>query len=92
MLGGGRRYFDALLDKSGERRALGYDPTELLAQLLEVSFASYRALLALGGAKEIPKQINVPRPAKPGSPGGASSKPAPVNWRVLASRLGVSRG
>ena len=40
MLGGGPSYFGALWERAHERAELGYDTTELMAQLLELSFAS----------------------------------------------------
>ena len=83
LLGGGRPYFDALLDTAKRRAEVGWDQTELLAQLVEISFASYRALLALTGARRIPDQVKVRRPGAPPR--------KPVSWRVLAARLGADR-
>jgi hypothetical protein len=34
----------------------------MLASLIEVNFAQYRALLALAGVKNVPAQIKLPRP------------------------------
>lgn len=82
MLGGGPSYFGALWERAHERAELGYDTTELMAQLLEVSFASYRCLLVLTGAKHVPDQIKVRRPGQ---------KRKAVNWRTLAARLGGER-
>ena len=86
LLGGGPVYFDALLDTATRRAEAGYDTTELLAQLVEISFASYRVLLGLAGAKQIPTQYKVPRPG-----GESRAKPERVNWRVLAARVGGER-
>jgi hypothetical protein len=84
LLGGGQSYFDALLETSQRRAAVGYDQTELLAKLVEISFASYRALLALTGTKKIPEQIKVKRP---GEPPGQRQRRQGVNWRQLAARM-----
>jgi len=62
LMAGGRDYFDALVQRADNRMSLGYESTELLATLVEVTFASYRALLALAGVKNLPEQIKVPRP------------------------------
>ena len=86
LLGGGQSYFDAMLDTASRRAEVGYDPTELLAQLVEISFGMYRALLGLGGVKHIPNQIRVQRPTR------QHEKRPTVNWRVLAARLGGERG
>lgn len=84
LIGGGRAYFDALLEKAEQRSQIGYDSTELLAQLVEINFAMYRALLAMGGNKQIPDQHRVRRPG--------TSRQQTVNWRHLAGRLGGARG
>lgn len=83
LLGGGQDYFDALLAEAQERRRLGWDVPEMLATLIEISFANYRALLALGGAKSIPGQLKIDRPWQ--------KKPR-VSWRELQRFLGGSRG
>jgi len=59
---GGRDYFDALVTRVSTRESVGYNLTELMAALVEINFAQYRALVALGGGKNIPDQIKVPRP------------------------------
>jgi hypothetical protein len=76
---GGRAYFDALLDRATERNQLGWTSETMLANLLEVSFASYRVLLALMGAKNIPQPLSVPRPGLPVR--------RAVNWRELQRRV-----
>jgi len=62
LLAGGRDYFDALVERADARRSIGFDTNELLATLVEIAFAQFRALLALGGADKVPDQLNVPRP------------------------------
>jgi hypothetical protein len=62
LLAGGRTYFDALVAELSEERQNGWDVNEQLATLIEISWAQYRALLALAGAKQIPAQIKLPRP------------------------------
>lgn len=80
LLGGGQLFFDSLVERVGERTRLGYESTELLAGILEVSWASYRALLALSGAKSIPQPIHVERP-------GERAKRTRASWRELAQRV-----
>jgi hypothetical protein len=86
LLGGGRDYFDALLTEVQERRRLGWDTPEMLASLVEISFASYRALLALAGAKQIPDQLNVERPWQ------QKQRRPRMNWRELQRFLSGRRG
>jgi hypothetical protein len=62
LLRGGQSYFDALVHEAVERRRVGWDVHELLACLVELSHAQYRALLSLAGAKQIPDQLKVERP------------------------------
>jgi hypothetical protein len=84
LLAGGRAYFDALCDKAAERRRIGWDQHEMLASLAEISFAQYRTLLALSGAKEIPDPLRIRRP------GEVERKRERISWRDL-KRI-VSRG
>lgn len=81
LLGGGRDYFDALCERARARRQIGWDIHELLAELLEVSFASYRALLALTGSKDLPAPLAVRRP------GEEQRKPERISWRELQRRM-----
>jgi hypothetical protein len=85
LLGGGRNYFDALLAEAQERRRIGWEVPEMLATLIEVQFASYRALLALGGAKTVPDPLKIPRPWQ-------EKKRERVSWRELQAFLGGRRG
>jgi len=62
LLAGGRDFFDALVEEVSEERQNGWVVEEMLASLIEVNYAQYRALLALAGAKSIPNQIKLPRP------------------------------
>jgi hypothetical protein len=83
LLGGGQLYFDALVERASERARVGYDTTELLAGLVEISYASYRALLAMGGVKNLPQPIHVERPGE-----RTRRRTRRVNWRELARRVG----
>jgi hypothetical protein len=62
-MAGGRGYFDALVAEVGEERRNGWQVEEMLATLIEINWAQYRALVALTGARSVPDQIRVPRPA-----------------------------
>jgi hypothetical protein len=86
LLAGGRSYFDALVEEVGEERANGWDVTEMLATLVEINWAQYRALLALGGAKQIPQQLKVPRP------GRASQQQPRLHWQDIQRRVEAGRG
>ena len=84
LMGGGRDYFDALVEQVGEERQNGWITNELLATLIEVEFAQYRILLALAGSKDIPRQIRVPRPGD-----GRHAAAAPrAHWQDIARMMG----
>jgi hypothetical protein len=86
LLGGGRDYFDALVEVVASRRRVGYDRDELLAQLVEMMHGNYRAVIALGGGTP-PKPYVVPRPHQP----RPAAQPK-VTWRELARRVGSPHG
>jgi hypothetical protein len=92
MLAGGRRYFDELCSAVTNRVETGYHVEELLAALLEVTFASHRVLLAMGGAKQIPEQIRVPRPGSNGTSSGTQRSVSVADFRALLERRGLVSG
>ena len=83
LLSGGRDYFDALVTTVNEERANGWDVIEMLALLVEINHAQLRALIALGGSSDIPRQLRVPRP---GQSAAAAQKRA--HWQDIARMVG----
>ena len=86
LVAGGRRYFDALVDQVDEERRNGWVIEEMLATLIEVNWAQYRALVALTGSRDLPRQIRVPRPAD------AAKRPERIDAKELQRRLREMNG
>ena len=82
LLAGGQEYFDALVEECNERAMNGYVEIEMLANITELLHANYRALLAMGGSKDIPRQLKVPRP-----PGPKAKQLNPIELRDAMRRL-----
>jgi hypothetical protein len=62
LLSGGPEVFDALIERAQERRRSGYEPVELLAELVEITHALLRVTAHAHGARGVPDQVKVRRP------------------------------